>query len=84
MSGQAIIHGHEAQPNQFPFMVSLRELLRTTSGIQSYNHFCGATSISGQWVISAAHCLHGEWLNTSTIRVFTGVHHFSKDGREYE
>ena len=44
-----IVGGTEADPNEFPFMVSLQ--------IQKSQHFCGASIINEKWVLTAAHCI---------------------------
>ena len=43
-----IIDGSETQVNEFPWMLSLQ---------LSGQHFCGASLISQEWVLTAAHCL---------------------------
>lgn len=79
-----IYGGKEAQSNQFPYMVSLRQLKSTANGHLEYSHFCGAALIGHRWVISAAHCLRGKRLNVSHIGIIVGAHHFSQDGQIYK
>lgn len=45
-----IVGGQPARPHAWPFMVSLQ---------RRGGHFCGATLISRNFVLSAAHCLNG-------------------------
>lgn len=42
-----IVGGNEVPISQFPYQLSLR---------QNGNHICGASIISSNWALSAAHC----------------------------
>ncbi|KAL1376290.1 hypothetical protein pipiens_004449 [Culex pipiens pipiens] len=44
-----IVGGHEVPISSHPYQLSLR---------QNGNHICGASVISGNWALSAAHCTH--------------------------
>ena len=45
---QRIINGEEAIPHSFPWMVSIQG--------QADPHYCGASILSPNWVLTAAHC----------------------------
>ena len=61
----AIVNGIEAQPNSWPWVISLR--YRTDN-----RHICGGSIIAETWILTAAHCLHG--LSTNAIQVIAGDH----------
>ncbi|KAL7496961.1 hypothetical protein ACHAWT_008385 [Skeletonema menzelii] len=63
-----IINGVEAQEDRYPYMVSLQD---------DQGHFCGASLIATDIVLSAAHCAGGDY------DVIIGRHrHNDKDGDE--
>ncbi len=57
-----IIGGTQATVGTYPWMVSLKD--------NSGQHFCGASLINKQWVMTAAHCVVGE--NANNISVVVG------------
>lgn len=66
---QRIVRGYEAEMGQFPFYV----FLRITESDRS-KASCGATIISDQWLVTAAHCIHGSeslvaYFDNLTIKV---------------
>ncbi|XP_054529160.1 neutrophil elastase isoform X2 [Pan troglodytes] len=63
-----IVGGRRARPHAWPFMVSLQ--LRG-------GHFCGATLIAPNFVMSAAHCV-ANVRNVRAVRVVLGAHNLSR------
>ncbi|XP_060037368.1 neutrophil elastase [Erinaceus europaeus] len=62
-----IVGGRPAQPHAWPFMVSLQ---------RRGGHFCGATLIAPNFVMSAAHCVNN--FNFQTVRVVLGAHNLAQ------
>lgn len=51
-----IVQGHDAIRGQFPFYVYLEVIILPQSGA-----ICGASLISNQWIVTAAHCAKDTW-----------------------
>ena len=49
-----IVNGDDAYENEFPWQVSWRDWSPITN---DYEHLCGASIISDDWLITAAHCV---------------------------
>lgn len=72
-----IYGGEKATKNQFPFIVSLRKLENGT-----FIHDCGASIISEQFLLTAAHCYHSN-LELSDNRISVGAHMREDQGELY-
>lgn len=63
-----IINGKDAAPHEFPFIASLQK---------DEQHFCGASLINKNTLITAAHCVKGE--DPNDIKVVLGAHNLHND-----
>ncbi|XP_044868179.1 serine protease 27-like [Mauremys mutica] len=64
-----IIGGQDAQKGRWPWQVSVQKYDKN----HEYDHVCGGSLISAQWVVSAAHCFHPP-VSPSQYRVVLGAH----------
>lgn len=48
LPGGRIVGGHDAEPGQFPYQISLRN---------RNSHTCGGSIIDEKWILTAAHCV---------------------------
>ncbi|XP_032235578.2 chymotrypsinogen A [Nematostella vectensis] len=71
-SGARIVGGEEAVPNSWPWQLSLRG---------PYSHKCGATLITPEWAVTAAHCV-GAAADPARLRLVAGAHNIRNDGKE--
>ncbi|XP_049841373.1 mite allergen Der f 3-like [Schistocerca gregaria] len=65
-----IVNGEEAEPGEFPFMLSLQ---------QGEAHWCGASILNEQWGITAAHCLK----QVNPYEVLAGTIQLKEGGMRY-
>lgn len=63
-AGARIMGGQTAAPNSWPWQLSLRE--------KGGKHYCGASLISSEWAVTAAHCVKDP---TAQLEVMVGGHH---------
>uniref|UniRef100_A0A8C7HMU2 pancreatic elastase II n=1 Tax=Oncorhynchus kisutch TaxID=8019 RepID=A0A8C7HMU2_ONCKI len=68
-----VVGGEDVRENSWPWQVSLQY----QSG-SSFHHTCGATLISSQWVMTAAHCINSR----NTYRVYLGKHNLKSNNEE--
>lgn len=61
MKGKSrIVGGEAAKRNEWPWQALLMD--------KKKSQFCGGSLIANEWVLSAAHCVHGESTNTVQVR----------------
>lgn len=72
-SDNYIIGGRNAQPGQFPWLVSIRRA--------NNPHFCGGFILSNRWIGTAAHCVYRNLRNPDILIVVTGAHTLNDGSR---
>ncbi|XP_059058705.1 chymotrypsinogen B-like [Achroia grisella] len=75
-----VVNGEPARPNEFPYLVSLKEpIQRITDSIKKWVSFCGGSIISESKVLTAAHCFESHNFyylrNPKPIRAVAGNLH---------
>lgn len=73
-NGGRITGGQNAARNQFPYQVSFQWGL-----LGIYQHFCGASIVSPQYVLSAGHCIT-ELPSVGNTRVVAGILNINENG----
>jgi len=77
--GTYVVGGGDARPLEFPWQIS-QQLLGVGD---DFEHNCGGSIISDQWVLTAAHCVDPEMNPPTTMAIVTGAHQLSiKNGTE--
>lgn len=71
---EKLLGASDAQPGQFPYMVSLRLF---------GNHVCGGAIISQYHVLTAAHCVKALANNVNDVSVVTGTIYLDQGGQSY-
>ncbi|XP_053688068.1 trypsin-1-like [Sabethes cyaneus] len=66
--GGRVVGGENAQPGEFPSIVSLQRLILTTSA-----HICGGSIINARWALTAGHCIT-ESPDGARFAVWAGAH----------
>lgn len=63
-----IVGGDEAEPNSYPFIVSLQILS---------SHFCAGSVLNESWIITAGHCVQAI-TSLNLLRVKAGKHNIER------
>ena len=72
-----IVGGQEATPHSLPWQAALVVERTHFDGSTSQHAYCGASIISREWIITAAHCAKDKY-PTEDIRVWLGSHNLKK------
>lgn len=72
-----IINGHDATEGQFPHMASLQNRF-------THQHYCGAAILSSRFLLTAAHCCHGDQGNPKMVIAIVGALRLSSGGVKVE
>ncbi|XP_069691856.1 trypsin delta-like isoform X2 [Periplaneta americana] len=68
-----IVNGQPAEDGEYPFQVSL----------QNYgSHYCGATVLNNEFLLTAAHCIYGGNIDSYTVRA--GTNNYNSGGSVHQ
>lgn len=68
---ERIVGGTEADKNEYPFMVNLK--------YPGAGHFCGGSIYNKNWVLTAAHCIKDDFVQTEVRMIFGDWHQRKKE-----
>ncbi|KAF8791068.1 Trypsin-1 like protein [Argiope bruennichi] len=73
-NGNKIVGGRNAMEGEFPWQLSLQ--MRPFPIITKFQHICGASILTPNWAVTAAHCIAGGY--ATSYRVMAGAMNISK------
>ncbi|XP_054163110.1 venom peptide isomerase heavy chain-like [Oppia nitens] len=72
-----IVGGEDAEPNEYPWLVSLQIIKYGTNG----RHFCGAAIINRYYILTAAHCTESLVGKESRVIIKAGINRWEETGQ---
>lgn len=62
-----IVGGHASKPGAWPWMMSMRR-----KEAEPYGHTCGGSLLNRKWMVTAAHCVTGQYANMDSWTLHAG------------
>ncbi|XP_063965757.1 trypsin-1-like [Lytechinus pictus] len=72
-----IVGGHEAKPNSWPWMT---QVIKYSYTYEYWYHYCGATLLNENWIVSAAHCFDDNDMQLWDYLFYVGAHERTRWG----